>query len=458
MNRNENRLYSIVENLISSGMSRNHDIEIMRKVRLSNIISLIGILFLAPFGIVASIQGNLNLGLLDFFAALVLISLMIYLRKSQNYQFASILGISLTGLLFFYLLITGGINNTAFVWYYTFPLVASFLLGSKKGAIGAALLLVFAIIFFVANSNLPYLTHYSEDFLIRFIPSFVVVSIYSYAFEYFREKTQRDLTAKNTELNEAINELRKTETKLRKAQDELERRVRERTAELSNANVKLTDEIEERSRIQDYLASSLKEKEILLKEVYHRVKNNLQVISSLLSLQARQVDDPNVLAALRDSQSRVRSMSLVHEQLYQTSNLGHIDLQLYLQNLTTHLYSLYKNSSGDVSFTVDSDDISLAIDDAIPCGLIVTELVSNSLKYAFPNRNDGEICVKAYHIDDKIAIKISDNGIGLPPDSDMAEIASLGLELVQSLTRQLDGTLKVNPETAAFTLSFSPKA
>jgi len=248
MDKRENRLYSMVKNIITSGMGEKHDIENMRKVMLLNVISITGVIFMVPLGIVAFVQENFPLGFSDHFAALLLILNILYLRRSKNYQFACFFGITVAGILYFYLLVTGGINNTAHVWYYTFPLVSSFLLGSKRGAIATILLLIFAIIFFAVDFDSPYLTNYSKDFIIRFIPCFIVVFIFSYAFEYFREKADEKLISKNDELNRTIKELKETDIRLRKAQEELEKRVQERTAELSKANIDLKQEIKVRER------------------------------------------------------------------------------------------------------------------------------------------------------------------------------------------------------------------
>jgi len=226
----------MAENIITSGMGKRYNIETMRKVMLLNVISITGVIFLVPLGIVAYFQGNLPLGFFDLLTALILILNILYLRRSENYQFTCFFGITIAGILYFYLLITGGVNNTAHVWYYTFPLFSSFLLSSKKGTVATILLLVLAVIFFAFDFESPYLTNNSKDFIIRFIPSFIVVFIFSYAFEYFRETAEGNITSKNNELNRTIKELKETDSRLRKSQEGLEKRVQERTAELSKAN------------------------------------------------------------------------------------------------------------------------------------------------------------------------------------------------------------------------------
>ncbi len=293
MDKKRKSLSSTFKNIISSGMGEEYNIVTMRKVMLLNVISITGVIFLFPLGIVAFVQGNSALGYIDQFAALVLMLNLLYLSRSHNYQFACFFGITIAGIQFFYLLVTGGVNNTAHVWYYTFPLFSTFLLGSKKGAVATILLLIFAILFFAVDFDSPYLTHYSKDFIIRFIPSFIVVFIFSYAFEFFREQAEEKLTSKNDELNQKIIEVKKTDSKLRKAQEGLEKRVQERTAELSKANIDLKHEIKEREhaeyerrQLETQLAHAKKMEAIgtLAGGVAHDLNNVLSAMVSLPDL------------------------------------------------------------------------------------------------------------------------------------------------------------------------------
>lgn len=198
----------------------------------------------------------------------------------------------------------------------------------------------------------------------------------------------------------------------------------------------------ERARAQEHLATALQEKEVLLKETHHRVKNNLQIISSLLNLQAEKLDDPRVREPFLESQRRIRAMALVHEQLYRSTDLAHIHAADYMQLLVNQLMRSFQPATATVRVRLVIDEILLDIERAIPLGLIVNELVSNSLKHAFPNNRAGEIWV-ALHRDAKplLTLTIGDTGIGMPSDLDAMRAGSLGLELVQALAKQLHGDL-----------------
>jgi two-component system, sensor histidine kinase PdtaS len=191
------------------------------------------------------------------------------------------------------------------------------------------------------------------------------------------------------------------------------------------------------------LRASLTEKEALLKEIHHRVKNNLQVISSLLHMQAMENKDPAASDALRESQMRVRSMALVHERLYQSADLSGIDFVNYFPGMTRELLRSYGRS--DIALTIDVEPIFLSIDYAIPVGLIASELVSNALKHAFPGGRTGDILVSFRRVNGNHArLVVSDNGVGLAPDVKPASFGSMGMTLVRGLTEQLEGTIALD--------------
>lgn len=191
------------------------------------------------------------------------------------------------------------------------------------------------------------------------------------------------------------------------------------------------------------IKKSLEEKEALLKEIHHRVKNNLQVISSLINLQSRYIKDEKILEVLKESQNRIKSMALVHEKMYQSEDLTEFDFTEYLRTLVSHLIHSY-GCAGKVNLNMDIGEIYLSLDTAIPCSLIINELVSNSLKHAFPQGLKGEIDIKFHKMEDNgFKLVVSDNGIGFPEEMDYRNTDSLGLQLVNSLSKQLRGDISL---------------
>ncbi len=204
------------------------------------------------------------------------------------------------------------------------------------------------------------------------------------------------------------------------------------------------------------VAASLKEKDILLREIHHRVKNNLQIISSLLRLQSRNIKDNSLQEIFQVSQQRIRSIALIHESLYRSDDLGQINLSKYIHNLTSHLSSINAADAKGINFKISTDNIFLDINRAIPCGLLLNELITNALKYAFPEETKGEIKIDLEkYKQNKWRLSIADNGIGFPKGLDFRKTESLGLQLVNSLISQLNGTIKMQQKNGTkYTLVF----
>ena len=202
-------------------------------------------------------------------------------------------------------------------------------------------------------------------------------------------------------------------------------------------------DITDRKAIDERILLALKEKEILLKEVHHRVKNNLQVISSLMSLQKSFIDDPKLIQILDENQSRIATMSYIHESLYRHTDFSSISFAEYLERLSTNLINSYSTPDCDVKLKTLLDDVFLTLDQAIPSGLIVNELVSNALKYAFKGKKEGAIVLRVAKVSDKIEIELSDNGVGLPKNFELNKGDSLGMYLIQALAEQLNAELVV---------------
>jgi len=202
-------------------------------------------------------------------------------------------------------------------------------------------------------------------------------------------------------------------------------------------------DITEQKKLDAVIVKSLREKEILLKEIHHRVKNNLQVISSLLFMQARGLDDPHMIEVFNESQNRIRSLALIHEKLYQSDNLDHIDYGTYIKKIIDYLFQSYKISRNDVSVNLSISSIFLDIDKAVPCSLLINEMLSNSLKHAFPHGYKGIISIEMSLDENVYHLKYSDNGIGLPDDQSLEMKNSLGFQLIKGLAAQLGGTLQI---------------
>ena len=258
-------------------------------------------------------------------------------------------------------------------------------------------------------------------------------------------------------------ERKHAEKALRRAHLELEQQVLDRTEALARANEELRVEMDEREHIENKLKKSLEEKEILLKEIHHRVKNNLQIISSLLNLQSRYITDEKMLDIYKESQNRVKSMAIIHEKLYQSKDLAKIDFGDYVKSLILDLFHSYGVEKDLIQLDVNIKDILLDINTAIPCGLIVNELVTNSIKHGFSLHNAS---IGHNEIKDKISVNVSeddefytmtiyDNGVGFPKDLNFQNTDSLGMQLVINLANQLKGTVELKKEDGTlFTVNF----
>ncbi len=248
--------------------------------------------------------------------------------------------------------------------------------------------------------------------------------------------------AEQLRLRRSLGERKREQEILERTNQELERRVAARTKDLTQANENLT--------------GLLSEKDVLLKEVHHRVKNNLQVISSLLNLQSGYIKDPVALQVFVESRNRVRSMALIHEKLYQSQDLSRIDFEDYIKTLSNGLLAGFAGKKSAIRIEVDVEKIMLPVDAAVPCGLIVNELVTNCFKYAFAPEAGGQIRISMKRSDDAhLHLSVSDDGVGFPKDLDFRNTESLGMQLVITLSEQLEGTIHLqNGVGTTFEISF----
>jgi PAS domain S-box-containing protein len=223
------------------------------------------------------------------------------------------------------------------------------------------------------------------------------------------------------------------------------------------AGIATISDITGRKRAEDQVRASLREKEILLHEIHHRVKNNLQIVSTLLDLQSGYIGDEQARRFFKDSQDRINSMALIHESLYQSKDFAGIDFAHYINGLSDHLFKSYVFDPERISLKIDVDEVCLGVDKAIPCGLIINELFSNALKHAFPGERSGEIRVRCHTEEGgRLVLSVADNGIGMPSGYDIRNAASLGLQLVSMLAKQLRGEAVIEDTHGgtAVTISF----
>ncbi len=272
-----------------------------------------------------------------------------------------------------------------------------------------------------------------------------------------QEATEMNLKKVKQRLQYALKERTDTDRALKKLNEELEGKIEQRTLELIQFNTKLQQEISQRKDAEFTIKKSLKEKEMLLKEIHHRVKNNLLVVSSLLEFQTDYIQDPDVISMFADSQNRIYSMALIHEQLYQSKDLAKLDFSEYLKSLVCNLFESYNISQELIRYHLQIEKIDLNIETAHPCGLLVNELISNALEHGFPGQRKGNIWITLRQDSDrKIVLKIEDDGIGFPEDLDFRETESLGMQLVCTLIEQLEGEIEMKRDRGtSFELIFS---
>ncbi|MEA2006145.1 MAG: histidine kinase dimerization/phosphoacceptor domain -containing protein, partial [Acidobacteriota bacterium] len=215
-------------------------------------------------------------------------------------------------------------------------------------------------------------------------------------------------------------------------------------------------DITEHKQAEDKIKASLKERDVMLKEIHHRVKNNMQIISSLLRLQSRSIKDHEMLEIFKECQNRIRSIALIHETLYQSKDLARINFSDYINRLTTHLFAIYRERASGINFNLNVGEVHIDINRAIPCGLVISELVSNSLKHAFPGARKGQIIVKMnMNKKGRYTLIVSDTGVGLPECLDFRQPETLGLQLVNDLVNQIGGTIELDREGGTiFTIIF----
>jgi PAS domain S-box-containing protein len=222
----------------------------------------------------------------------------------------------------------------------------------------------------------------------------------------------------------------------------------------SYQSVRVTD-ITSQKKAEQYTKNALNEKELLLAEIHHRVKNNMAVISGLIGLQSSYVEDQKAKELFEESRNRIHSMALIHDKLYQHETFAKIDFNAYINDLINFIQSSYNDSKTDISFKITCNDIFLDIKYAVPCGLILNELISNAYKHAFKGKSNGEIQIVCTKMGDKFTLMVADNGVGYDAEAALKKSNSLGLTLINALTEQVNGVLKTTHHNGtAYYISF----
>jgi len=226
--------------------------------------------------------------------------------------------------------------------------------------------------------------------------------------------------------------------------ERLEQDVLARTAELSEANIALRQEIEDRKLAEERLSKALTEKEVLMREILHRTKNNMMAITSLLAIQAARVREAEVLRQFEEISYRIQAMLMVQQRLYESQDFSNLSLDTYLEDLACMIFHNLNTNRGRIGMNFDLEPILVSADTAIPCGLLLNELLTNAVKYAFPNGRDGEIHISLRRQEgERIELRVRDTGVGLPDDFEARQANSLGVQLVGNLAKQLRGTLDI---------------
>ncbi len=440
------------------------DIEKTRKLSLINTVSFIGLAFLIPLSVDVILRNQFILGIFDIFIIAIIIINLFILNRSGEIDKICLINVFSLGGLFLYLFLSGGISNTGPLWAFSYPLFAMYLLGTHNGLKSTLIFILVTYLVYLVPFFDAYIEHYPLPFHIRFLSIMLIITFVTFLFEKFRSVSHFAHIKKNDELKISINVLEEAESALKDARDKLEDRVSERTKKLEDVNSMLQLEIGARKEYEEKLMQTIEEKEVLMHEIHHRVKNNLQIISSLMSLQEKNMKDNNTHSIFKDCQSRISSMAIIHEKLYENEDIAEVNVLDYISDLAAHLY---ETMGGDISlleFDIDVENIKLHIEKAIPCGLIINELITNSLKYAFSEQIEKpKIWIK---LQKKIKrnnnqkfdflLDIKDNGSGFLNDIDIENATTLGLRLVNKLSRQLEGQHKfIGNDGVHFQLEFN---
>jgi len=396
-----------------SGLSEH----LFRRAVITNSISLVTALILVIFGFLCLMYDNI-VGCIALHTGAVLSFVPILLNRNSAFSFATFFLLFLVSFIIYFFDGFFGDKSGVFMYFFPILLCVSFVFHSSNRFELFSAYALTAIFFFLSTAYSSPFNLSSEAssgqiislFQVNSILSILVVGQFLFLINYTNQKQQKSLEQKIEERNKAVEEMKMI----------------------------------------------VEDKEVLLAEVHHRVKNNLAVISSLLNLQQNNITDDYTRSVLLESSSRVASMSLIHEKLYRSNNVSHIDFGTYIKELVYEIEKSYNNKTKEIQIAVETSEVYLDINNAIPCGLIINELVINCYKHAFIGRVWGKINVSFYKKSDDFYLVVKDNGIGLKNKDEDINASSLGMILITSLSEQLDGDYDFsNEDGTKFTLKFA---
>jgi len=464
-----------------------HDESFLSKVKMFNQICMIAILILSFTSINAFYKNYNAIVITNIISIIYLVSAIFYLRKTKKYNFLSTFTVNIYGLLFFYMFITGSVSNTGHLWYYTFPLISSFLLGSKKGSLSTSILIIAAIFYFILQNNYSTLAHYSNEVMLRFVPSYLIVFLFSYLFEKNREKNYKIVKSKNKELSNIIDKLEKNKNKMKKLSDDLEQKVIERTIELNNANKKLLKEIELKNKATKIAESAVKLKTEFLAQMSHEIRTPVNSILSYTQLLKDEVinkipEELRFSFDMIDNGGRrlIRTIDLIlnvselqtgsYEPIIEQTNI----IDKILKPLVGEFQSAAKAKNLDLIFFNRLEEYESNFNiDLYTVTQIIANIIDNAIKYT----NEGSIEVVTYKTkDDLYCVDIQDTGIGISKKFQESlfeaftqeeqgytrkfEGNGLGMALVKEYCKINNIQISVKSETnkgSTFTLSFPKK-
>jgi|GEM_PF-3510503 len=394
-------------NLFSSGFDQDPQSPYMRRVVFTNIFAVTCVVALLVFSIVNYIEGRIQSAVAELLLGLFGAYIVLYLRRTRNIARAQTLVLIDALLVFSLLFFSGGIANTGIFWWFAYPSAAFFLKGRRWGWAWLGIVGVEIIIMIAFRATNFIATPYTLIELRQFAASFIMVSLLISNYERIRDDYEMDIDVKNQAL---------------------------------------VAEIGERKQVEAEIKRQLAEKEILLREVHHRIKNNIASIGGLISLRLSSITNPEAIAVLQDAISRVNSMRILYDKLLLSEDYRDVSVKSYVENLIDTVVALFPDNA-KVALDIQIDDFYLDSRRLFPLGTIINELLTNIMKYAFINRDTGLIKITLTNTDQHVTLAIQDNGIGLPAGFDINESRGFGLMLVKMLSRQLAGNFSIQNHT-----------